>query len=236
MAGVIGAAGATASLVSYPALLLVGLPAVSANIANSVAGVAIGLGAVPASRTELRGAALWSWCVVVAAGSALGAGLLLLTPEELFAWAVPFLVLAGALAVLAAPALNRRRATAAPARHRGVFWGGLAAVAVYVGYFGAGAGVMFLALFVLSAEPDLLRANAYKNVLLLAGEVVMTVGFVAAGAVPWAAVLPLAAGFLIGGAIGPGVARRIPADRLRVLIGGGGIALALWLLLVAVRG
>lgn len=234
----IGAAGATASLVSYPALLLVGLPAVSANIANSVAGVAIGLGAVPASRTELKGAAgrLWSWCALVAAGSALGAGLLLITPEELFAWAVPFLVLAGALAVLTAPALNRRRAMAAPARHRGVFWGGLLAVAVYVGYFGAGAGVMLLALFVLSAEPDLLRANAYKNALLLAGEVVMTVGFVAAGAVPWAAVLPLAAGFLIGGAIGPGVARRLPADRLRVLIGCGGIALALWLLLVAVRG
>ena len=147
---------------------------------------------------------------------------------------MPFLVLSGALTVLAAPALTRRRSRPGVGRPRG-FGAGLFAVAVYTGYFGAGAGVMLLALFLLTVETDLLRANALKNFLLTAGQGVMAVGFVLFGAVPWAAVLPLGAGFGIGGVIGPWVARRIPAERLRGLIGGGGIGLAVWLLVLAAR-
>src|ERR1700727_2315397 len=91
-AGLIGSAGGITSLVSYPALLAVGLPALSANIANNVALVACWPGSALASKPELHGKAswLWRWTVAAVAGGAAGSGLLLLTPSGVFARVVPF--------------------------------------------------------------------------------------------------------------------------------------------------
>ncbi|MEO5831943.1 MAG: sulfite exporter TauE/SafE family protein [Nakamurella sp.] len=236
VAGTVGAAGAIASLISYPVLLAVGIPALPANIANSVAGVAIGLGSTPASREELQGSGrqLLRWSGIAAIGAAVGAALLLITPHGTFEWIVPFLVAGGSVILLLQPKIAARRVPGQSDERRRLLPAGLFGVAVYGGYFGAGSGIMMLTLLLFTVDGHLPRANAMKNVLLTVGGVVVAIGFTAFGSVQWAAAIPLGIGFLAGGAIGPSVARRVPAHKLRIWIAMAGFTLAAWLLIVAV--
>ncbi|MET3808092.1 putative membrane protein YfcA [Nakamurella sp. UYEF19] len=172
----------------------------------------------------------------MAIGAAAGAALLLVTPTRAFEWVVPFLVALGSAVLLLRSRNSARRRTRREEQPRRALPVGLFAVAAHNGYFGAGSGIMMLALLMLTVEENLPRANAFKNVLLLAGEVVVAAGFIVFGSVQWAAVVPLAIGFLIGGAVGPSVARRVPADKLQIWIALAGLALATWLLVVAIRG
>jgi uncharacterized protein len=102
LAGIVGTAGGITSLISYPALLAAGVPALPANVANIVALVACWPGSALASRPELQGKAAWlrRWAWVSAAGGAIGAALLLSTSPEAFGRVVPFLVAAGSVALL----------------------------------------------------------------------------------------------------------------------------------------
>ena len=106
-----------------------------------------------------------------------------------------------------------------------------AVVAIYNGYFGAGSGILFIALLLLTTEPSLVRANALKNVILFVSDILPAVLFTLVGTVVWSAVWPLGIGALVGGLIGPSVARRVPAAVLRILIGLCGFGLALYLFL-----
>jgi uncharacterized membrane protein YfcA len=235
LAGLVGSAGGITSLVSYPALLAVGLPARAANLANNVALVACWPGSALTSQPELRGRWRWlrRWALVPAAGAAVGSGLLLATPAGVFARIVPFLIAGGSLALLFEPRLTawrrRRRSGADP--HLG--WGfaiPLFVLAIYNGYFGAGAGVMTLTLVLVMADRHLPRANALKNMLIGAAQVVSVVIFAASGSVRWGAAVPLAVGMLVGASLGPLVARRLPASAMRVVIAllGLGLAVRLW--------
>ena len=89
---------------------------------------------------------------------------------------------------------------------------------VYVGYFGAAGGILMLAVLIPMLSQSLARTNAVKNVINGLANGVAAVGFAAFGPVRWAAVLPLGAGFLIGGWIGPALVRRIPGRLLQILI------------------
>jgi uncharacterized protein len=100
-------------------------------------------------------------------------------------------------------------------------------VAVYVGYFGAAGGILLLAVLVPMLSQPLARTNAVKNVLTGVANGVAAVGFAAFGPVRWEAVLPLGAGFLIGGLIGPALVRRIPGRLLQTLIALAGLGLAI---------
>jgi uncharacterized membrane protein YfcA len=108
---------------------------------------------------------------------------------------------------------------------------GVFLVGVYGGYFGAAAGVILLAILLISTAEPMARSNAMKNLLLGLANAVAAVAFVAFGPVRWTAVLPLAIGFFIGGRIGPTVVRRAPGGPLRVLIALAGIGLAVHLAL-----
>src|ERR1700691_6573492 len=105
VAGIVGSAGGTASLISYPVLLAVGIPPLAANVTNAVAFVANWPGSALGSRPELRGQGRWlrRWAPLTAAGSAAGAGLLLSTPAGAFDRVVPFLSAFAALALLLQP-------------------------------------------------------------------------------------------------------------------------------------
>ena len=170
-AGLIGSAGGITSLVSYPALLAVGLPALPANVANNVALVACWPGSALASGPELRGRAswVWRWAAVAAAGGAAGAGLLLSTPPGVFARVVPFLVATGALALLFEPRLTAWRERRASHPGKVALPTGVATLSLYNGYFGAGAGVMTLTLMLMLVDRHLPTANALKNMLVGAG-------------------------------------------------------------------
>lgn len=228
LAGVVSVVASLASLVSYPALLAVGLTPLAANVTNTVALVSVGFGAAAGSGPELRGqrADLWRLGLLNAAGGGVGAGLLLLlTPASAFAAVVPVLV-AGASLVLLAPDSWRRPGPAGP---RPWLQGAVLAVAVYTGYFGAAGGVLALAVLTALLRQPLARTIAVKNVVSAAANGVAAVAFALFGPVAWSAVLPLAVGFFLGGGLGPALVRRLPAGQLRIGIALCGLAVAGWL-------
>lgn len=233
--GLSGSMAGLASLVSYPALLAVGLGPVAANVTNTVALVFSSVGSVWGSAPELQGqrARARRLSVVALAGGASGGLLLLLTPGGVFARLVPFLIGLGSLAIL----VRRER----PPADSGADVPGwelvvaIFAIALYGGYFGAAAGVLMLALLMWSTGETLPRCNAMKNLLLGVANGVAAVAFAVFGPVHWLAALPLAAGFLIGGRLGPVIVRRVPTGPLRLVIAAAGIGLAVHLGLDAYR-
>src|SRR6266545_657414 len=204
----VGSAGGIASLIAYPALLAVGIAPLPANVADTLASVASLPGSALGSRPELRGqgSRVLRLAPLAVAGSGAGAVLLLLTPAGVFGRIVPFLVAFAALALLVQPRVSAWLETH-PGRNGGPWSScGLFAVWVYCGYWGVGAGVMALAVLTLAVEPHLAQANALKNVLLGVADVAGSVVFIVYGPVRWAAVVPLAFGFLTGSRVGPSLA------------------------------
>ena len=108
--------------------------------------------------------------------------------------------------------------------------GGLFLASVYDGYWGAGAGVMTLALLMITTDQHIARSNALKNMLLGVADVACCVVFIVCWPVDWTAVAPMAGGFLAGSMIGPSVTRHIPGNALRVIaaLAGLGFAIRLW--------
>ncbi len=225
-----------ASLVSYPALLAAGLSPVSANVTNTVSLVFSGMGSVWGFRPELRGqvGAMRRLVPFAIAGGMAGGLLLLLTPSTTFARLVPWLIGAASLAVVV-PRRLARPAPRQPRRSRLLLSVGVFSVALYGGYFGAAAGVLLLALLLVSTVEPLPRAAALRNLLLGSANAVAAVAFIVWGPVRWSAAVPLGLGFLAGGRLGPFVVRRVPAAPLRALIACAGLGLAVHLGLDAYR-
>jgi uncharacterized membrane protein YfcA len=232
VAGIVGTGGGITSLVSYPALLAVGLPPLAADVANLVALVACWPGSALTSRRELTGSGRWlaRGLPLAALGAAGGALLLLTTPSELFGHLVPFLLAGGSLALLFQPVLTRRLHT-----RRGPLLAlpVVASVSVYSGYFGAGAGVLLLATLLVLVDRRLPEANAVKNMLNGAATLAAATVLVVAGPVVWAAVVPLAAGLFVGATLGPVVVRHLPAAVVRVAVAALGLGLAVRLAFAA---
>jgi uncharacterized membrane protein YfcA len=229
LAGIVSTVVSLASVVSYPALLAFGLPPVSANMTNTVALLFAGAGAAAGSRPELagQGGRIRRLGLVAALGGGAGAALLLATPPSAFERVAPVLIGAASLMLLA-PRLAGREESA-PVRSRERSRGLIAAlfcVAAYVGYFGAAGGILMLAVLTPMLAEPMARANAVKNVISGLANAVAAAAFAVLGHVDWAAVGPLAAGFLVGGWTGPALVRRVPSRVLRVLVGVCGIGVA----------
>jgi uncharacterized membrane protein YfcA len=260
--GLTGSIAGLASLVSYPALLAVGLPPVTANVTNTVALVFTGIGSVWSSRPELAGerSRIVRLGVVAVLGGAVGGALLLVGKPGVFEKLVPLLI-GGASAVILVPRswLTGRPLPAetvvqfdqapidgiekipadgtvgALGRDRvGVFIG-MFLLGIYGGYFGAAAGVVLLAVLLTAVTSSIAKANALKNALLGLANAVAALAFVAFGPVRWSAVVPLSIGFLVGGLLGPPIVRRVPAGPLRFVIALSGLGLAIWLGIGAYR-
>lgn len=231
-AGLVSVLVSLASLVSYPALLGMGLMPVAANVTNTVALIFTGVGAAAGSRQELAGTrrTVLRLGVVAAIGGAVGAVLLLVAPASTFQFVVPFLIGGASIFLLAQPSLTKRwqhTGDAGKAWRNGLLGVLLFAAAVYAGYFGAAGGILILA--IISArypEWSPQRANAVKSVTSMCANGAAAIGFAFYGPVHWVFVAPLALGFLLGGRVGPVVARRLPSNSLRVIAAGCGIALA----------
>jgi uncharacterized membrane protein YfcA len=236
-AGLVGSIAGLASLISYPALLLTGVPPVTANMTNTVSMSLLAVGSVSASRPELRGQRRRMLTHVPAGvlGGVAGAALLLLTPSEAFEKIVPALIALASVAMLLSrpPAELAAEGTKEQIRHphRDAWWLpiGTFTVAIYGGYFGAAAGVLMLAMYLLTTGEGMPRGNALRNVVLGAANGVAALGFVVFGSVDWLAALPLALGLFVGGRLGPGIVRRAPQTLLRRGIAVAGLALAVHL-------
>ncbi|MGB3481671.1 MAG: sulfite exporter TauE/SafE family protein [Mycobacterium sp.] len=230
--GLTGSIAGLASVATYPALLAVGLPPVTANITNTVALVGNAVGSIVGSRPELRGQGpfLLRTVPIAALGGALGAVLLLSTPAEGFEKVVPLLIGFSAIAIMWPRRDRPTSVTDKPRRNRGILLLEAAAIlliTVYGGYFGAAAGVLLLALLLRAGGPTLPHANASKNVILGASNGTAAVIFVLVAPVHWPSLVPLAIGCIAGSRLGPIVVRHAPAAPLRWLIGAAGMALAI---------
>lgn len=242
-AGTVNAVAGGGSLITFPALLAVGLPAKPANFTNSVAVCPGYLASVYGSRTDLdelaqRGGRrpLVALLPTTVVGTLLGALLLRATPAGTFQVIVPFLVL-GAAGVLAFQ--QRLRAVVGhPAtmsrRRRVLALHGLVGVgAVYGGYFGAALGVMLVAGLGLVLEDTLARITALKNAVSAMVGLVTVVAFAIFGQIDWAAVGILAPTTLVGGYLGARLARRLPQPVLRAIIVTFGLVVGVYLLIRA---
>jgi uncharacterized membrane protein YfcA len=225
--GLAGSVAGLASVSTYPALLLVGLPPVAANVTNTVALVFNGIGSVSGSLPELRGqrAQLNRLIPIAAVGGATGAALLLSIPAEGFENVVPVLI--GVSAVLIALPRRQRAEGAGRSRTHTVLQAvAILALCVYGGFFGAAAGVLLLALLLSTGDESMAHANATKNVVLGVANFVAALVFIAVAPVDWLAVAPLGVGCLLGSRLGPAVVRHASSTPLRLVIAVAGLALA----------
>jgi uncharacterized membrane protein YfcA len=234
--GIAGTMASVASVVSYPALLALGLPPLAANVTNTMSLVFCVPGAVLGAQPELSGQRhrVLRFGAVMAVGGALGAAILLLAPPGAFALAVPVLIFFAAVGVLLQPrlrALSPRPGAEQSRRRLAVMF----CVAAYLGYFGAAGGVLLLAALAATISESLIRVNAIKNVISGAANLVAASIFALYAPVEWAFVPPLAAGFLIGGYAGQRLVRHLPVAVLRVIVALAALALAVKLGISAYR-
>ena len=178
--GIAGTMASVASVVSYPALLALGLPPLAANVTNTMSLVFCVPGAVLGARPELSGqrSRVLRFGAVMAVGGALGAAVLLLAPPGAFALAVPVLICAAAAVVLLQPRL-RALAPRPGAEHSRRRLAVMFCVAAYLGYFGAAGGVLLLAALAATISESLIRINAIKNVISGAANLVAAALFAA---------------------------------------------------------
>jgi uncharacterized membrane protein YfcA len=215
------------SFLSFPALVFAGVPAISANATNNAAMWVGTIGSARGYREELREhrAMLAPVIAVSIVGSLIGACLLLVTPQALFLRLIPWLLLFATCVFAASPLLTR--ATSAPPRH--ALWQIVVQffVAIYGGYFGAGMGIVMLAVLAFSGLPSFNAQNAIKNLLSVSINGVALIPFVIARIVDWRFALPMAAVALLGGYFGARFFRRVPQRVARILVVAIGCAMTI---------
>ncbi len=231
IAGIVSTAAGLASLVSYPVLLLLGLPPVTANVTNTFALVFTGVGAVASSQRELRGhgCELRVLIPLTLAGCIAGALLLFAIPAATFAKVVPFFILVAAILVLIPRHLHVQTPGQPASRAwwvTALAWLGIFLVGGYTGYFGAAGGVLMLSILSMISNAPFTVYNAQKNLALGLANLVSAIVYATQATIHWRYVLPLGIGFLIGGILGPKIVRHVPARLLKVLIGIGALILA----------
>lgn len=233
-AGLVNALAGGGTLISFPMLTFVGVPAVAANVTNTVALCPGYLGATLAQSPDLRGQMRRLWWAVPAGviGGLIGGLLLLNTGERLFRQLIPFLILlASALLAVQDPVRKwlLRRAARNGSHSPAEGWASLPVglAAVYGGYFGAGLSVIVLAVLGLAVEDNLTRLNALKQGIAFSTNIAAALLFVFSGQVVWLAALVMAGGALIGGALGGRLAGRIKPSTLRWLVVTIGVIVAI---------
>lgn len=225
-AGTINTIVGSGTLITFPTLLAFGVPPVTANVSNTIGLVPGSLSGAYGYRAELRGQRrrLWRLGSASLIGGTIGAVLLLVLPSAAFDAIVPVLIALGVALVIAGPAISRR--VAAKAAERGGIpehgawwvWTGVLLTGVYGGYFGAAQGVLLMAVLGIGVADSLQRHNATKNVLAMLVNGIAAVVFIAVADVDWTVAGLIAAGSIVGGQIGAGVGRRLPAPVLRAVI------------------
>jgi len=223
-AGGVNALAGGGTLITFPILTFLGIPAVTANVTNTVALCPGYLGGTLAQWNDLQGQKNRLWVVVPASivGGVLGGFLLLQTGEKLFRELVPYLILlASGLLAVQDPVrawLLRRMGESHGARLEKLSWLPVGLASIYGGYFGAGLSVIVLSALGLTLEDSLTRLNALKQAVAFAVNVAAAVFFLFSGHVIWSAALVMAIGALIGGILGGKLAGRIKPSTLRLTV------------------
>ena len=224
-AGLINALAGGGTLITFPVLMAIGLPAISANVTNTVALLPGFLGGTLAQSKDLKDQKKRLWMALPAAllGGLAGGILLLRTGEKLFTNMVPFLILlASTLLAIQNPvkAWLSRRQEEGKAKPAAQFWVFIPVFlgAIYGGYFGAGLSVIMLAVLGLIMSDSLTRLNALKQVIAFATNMAAALFFVFSGKVVWSIALVMMAGALLGGTLGGRLASKVKPATLRWVV------------------
>ncbi len=232
-AGTINTVVGSGTLITFPTLLALGIPPVTANVSNNIGLVPGSLSGAIGYRRELRGQRprLIRLGAASLLGGALGAVLLLVLPEAAFDAVVPVLIGLGCVLVLLQPRVSAWVAARAAARgverpeHGALWvWALVFLAGIYGGYFGAAQGVILMAILGVGLQESMQRNNATKNVLALLVNGVAAVLFIALADVDWTIAGLIALGAVVGGQIGATVGRRLPPVVLRGVIVTVGVA------------
>ena len=231
-AGAINSLVGSGTLITFPTLVALGFPPVTATMSNAIGLVAGGVSGTWGYRAELAGQ--WHrlrWQIPASlTGAAIGAFLLLHLPEKVFTRIVPVLLIMALVLVVTGPRIQayaRRRAEAAgrsaehvsPARMAALVFGTFA-VGVYGGYFTAAQGILLIGVMGALLPEDMQRMNAAKNLLSLLVNVVAAIAYtlVAFDRVSWPVAGLIAVGSLVGGWLGSHYGRRLSPTALRAVI------------------
>lgn len=223
------------TLISFPTLVAIGAPRVAANVTNTVALCPGYFGGTYAQRKDLADdpARLRRLAVAGGLGGLTGSILLLVTGEAVFKQLVPYLILL-ACALLGGQVWIRKVLRIGKREH-GVESPVTAmivtyAASIYGGYFGAGLGIMLLAVLGLLYSEPLPKLNALKQALSFVVNVVAALFFVFTGKVLWTLVMVMAPASLLGGSIGGRLVGKIKPVVLRSVVVAYGTVLAIWYL------
>lgn len=230
-AGIVNAVAGGGTLISFPVLTALGVPAVRANATNTVSLCPGYIGGTYAQRKDLEGLQRGLRPLLVAAivGGLSGSILLIVSSEAVFRQIVPFLILA-ACALLAVQ--DRLRSWLLSSKHLGgshavLELAAVAAAAVYGGYFGAGLGIMLMAVLGLFSELPFNRLNAVKQMLSFLVNISAALFLSFSGKVEWSLVLVMAPASLLGGHFGGRVASSLPPKKMRFAVIVFGVVVAI---------
>lgn len=230
VAGTVNAIAGGGTLISFPVLNAVGVPTVLANATNTVALCPGYIGGTLAQRDDLRGVGttLRPQMTAAAIGGLAGSILLITTSEAVFKQIVPFLILTACVLLGMQDRMRAwLKARSSHATHPAVEVGSIALAAVYGGYFGAGLGIMLVAVLGLLSDRPFIQLNAVKQLLSFLINTSAAAFLVFSGKVEWTLVLVMAPGALLGGNVGGRLARSISAKRLRPCVITFGVVVAI---------
>jgi len=231
-AGAINSLVGSGTLITFPTLVALGFPPVTATMSNAVGVVGGGVSGTWGYRKELAGQ--WHrlrWQIPASvSGALIGSFLLLHLPEKVFIQIVPVLMILALLLVIAGPRIQayaRRRAEAAgrsaehvpPIRMAALVFGTFA-VGIYGGYFTAAQGILLMGVMGALLPEDMQRMNAAKNLLSLLVNIVAAIAYtlVAFDRISWLAAGLIAIGSLVGGWLGSRYGRQLSPNALRAVI------------------
>ncbi len=231
-AGAINAVAGGGTILTFPALLAIGTPAITANATSTVALMLGTGGSVYGFRRQFGGIREWLWRFVPVSllGGVIGSWLLTVTSNALFSRLVPFLILFATLLFLVQGVVARRirRSASEPSPARRI-WPAIVFqlfVSIYGGFFGAGIGILMLAALGFMGLSDIHQMNALKNILGSLINVVASVMFISRGMVDWPKVGVMAIGAIAGYFLGSHYSQKIPQLWVRRMVLGIGFSIS----------
>jgi uncharacterized membrane protein YfcA len=239
-AGTINSIAGGGTLVSFPALLGVGLTGQQANVTSTLALWPGSIGGFFGHRKDLEGTRAFAMRLMPPSllGAALGAWLMLVTPSSTFDRLVPWLILTATLLMAANDPISKIVGKAHPHERSRTWWVGAITfqfvVGIYGGFFGAGIGILMLAALSLLGLTDIHQMNGLKNFLALSINGVAIVCFLGAealfhaGNVVWSMMVGMAVAAMLGGLFGSHMAHRVGRKTVRAIVVGVGFVLTAW--------
>lgn len=208
------------TLIVFPTLVALGL---SPLVANVTAAVGVFPGSLAGSwtyRKILREQKKLAWLSVLLMPifSIIGAALLLFLPEKNFETIVPFLIGSAGILIALQPLVYKLFPKNTKVLNLKLIIPGFILAGIYVGYFGAGTGVILLAIYGLAGLSNIQQANGLKNLGSGTGNAVAAVIFIFSGLVAWQLALSVAIGSIVGGALGGRFAQKLDASIFRIII------------------